>query len=203
MSDLQELQVLLLELIDKHPNINNTYSLTRFFGKSSVLPGHLYTTLKGLVAQGYIEIGDIKNTINFYQLSPKGQGALESIDVFDFVSSYAVTIDETRFIAKIVFLLENKNNSAEVMESYKLSDGRLIAFISSKNGKLEDFSILEDMQKKRWQIKAYLTVYGNPESYERIKRQESENTFQYLLEGIKHADKPLKGDYLKVYKNIS
>lgn len=203
MSELQELEVLILELIGKHPTINNTYTLTRFFAKSSVLPDKLYKTLKDLVSQEYIFIRETKNTINFYQLLPKGENIFKTFDIFEFLETFTIKIDKTGFISKIVFLLENKDHVVEIIDSYKLSDDRLIAFINSDDGKLDDSTILQDYQRKKWMIKGYLHVHGSIKNYETIKQQETENTFQYVIEGIGHTEKPVKGERLKVFKNTS
>ena len=105
MRDMKELEILILELIYKHPSINNTYSLTRFFAKSSILPDKLYATLKDLVAIDYISINETINTINHYKITLKGKAVLDKIDVFDYTEGFAWEIDTTGFIAKIVFLL--------------------------------------------------------------------------------------------------
>ncbi|RYE57893.1 MAG: hypothetical protein EOP48_04820 [Sphingobacteriales bacterium] len=198
MRDIQALEILILELICKHPSINNTYSLTRFFAKSSVLPDKVYAALKDLVAKEYTFITEIKNTINYYEITAKGKAALDEIDVFGFVEDFTWEIEPSGFIAKIVYLLENKKNLVEVVDSYLLSDGRMIAFIKADSGKLADGITLENFHKRMWRIKQYLQVWGSIDTYEIIQRQEKENTFQYLLEGLGHLDKPEKDDRLKV-----
>ena len=200
MRELQELEILILELIYKHPSINNTYTLTRFFAKSSILPDKLYATLKDLVARDYITINETINTINRYKITLRGKAVLNEIDVFDYTEGFAWEIDTTGFIAKIVFHLENKENLVEIADSFLLSDSRMIAFIQADDGKLTDTTILENFHQKKWRIKQYLQVCGSIETYETIKLQEEQNTFQYLIEGIEHSEKPEKGEMLRVLK---
>lgn len=203
MNRLENLDLLLLLLIGKHPTINNTYVLTRFFAKSSVLPDRLYRTLKHLVSQEYITIRDDRKANYVYKLSLKGENELKNIDTFDQLATYSIEIDKTGYICKMVFLLENKHNLVEVIDSFKFSDGRLIAFIKSDCGKLTDSTILENYQKIKWKIKSSLHVMGSIKTYEIIKQQEEDNTFQYLLEELGHTEKPAKGEQMRLIKNIS
>jgi hypothetical protein len=92
----------------------------------------------------------------------------------------------------------NQKNYIYVIESYKLSDGTIIAFLKSENGKLSDQSILEDKAGHQWKIKCYFWTTGSPESYVKIKSEEAQNIFQYLLEGININEKPTKAARLKI-----
>ena len=66
-------------------------------------------------------------------------------------------------------MANNLKNHIYVIDSYKLSDGRIIAFLKSGNGKLFEQSILEDEAGHRWTIKCYFWTTGSPESYEKNK----------------------------------
>ena len=203
MGNLQELEILVLEIVGKHSTLNNTYSLTRFFAKSSILPNELYKALKKLVDTEYLGINEIKNTIKYYELTTQGKDVLNTTDIYEYLTPFAMKIDQTGFICKIIFLLENKDNVAEVIDSFLLSDGSLIAFLNSPKGKLTESTVLENYYKKKWIIKEYVHAYGSIESCEKIKVEEKENTFQYLIVGVEHYDKPDKGETLKIVKNIS
>ena len=93
-------------------------------------------------------------------------------------------------------MANNLKNHIYVIDSYKLSDGRIIAFLKSGNGKLFEQSILEDEAGHRWTIKCYFWTTGSPESYEKIKLEEAQNIFQYLLEDININEKPTKSSKL-------
>ena len=203
MDSLQELEILLLELIDKHPTLNDTYRLTRFFAKSSILPDKLYQKLNDLASEGYLSIKSIKNTIKSYKLTESAKVLLDKFNTYDYLEAFTFEIDPTGFIAKIVFMLENKRNLAEVTDSFLLSDGRLIAFLNSPRGKLNDSTVLQNAQKKEWIVKQYAIVFGTVETRKKIEQEEQENTFQYLIGGIGHSDKPEKGEIFKIIKNIS
>lgn len=200
MTEPRELAILILTLIGKHPTINNTYSLERFFAKSDILPDKLFAKIDELVNQEYITIREVKHTINYYQLLPKGENALGAYAIFDFLEAFTNEIDKTGFISNMVFLLDNKQNLVDISDSFKLSDDRLIAFIKSDHGKLDEFTILEDSRRRKWKIRGYIQAHGSIEGYEIIRQQEADNTFQYQLEGIGHSEKPTKGDRLKYFK---
>ena len=201
MKNSQSLLLLLIELISKHPSLNNTYTLTRFFAKSSVLPDKLYAALNDLVVGEYATVKEVKITGEYYEITVKGSALLATYDVFEVLQSFANEIDPSGFTANIIFLIENKGNLVEMVDSYLLSDGKLIASINSGFGKLADGTILENAQNKKWRIKQLHQVWGSIETYEIIQRAENENTFQYLLEGIEHENKPEKGTRLKIVVN--
>lgn len=111
--------------------------------------------------------------------------------------------DKDKF--KVGDVVDLWDNQVEVIDSFKLSDGRIIAFLKCYPGKfnLVDQVILADDSNKRWNVRQYLIVFGSPEGQEKILKQESENIFQYLLSGIGHLDKPVKGSSLRALKNSS
>jgi hypothetical protein len=112
--------------------------------------------------------------------------------------------DKDRFkVGEIVVLTDEE---VKVLESFKLSDGRIIAFLKCCSGKFEnivDIVLSDSLTSKRWKVRQYLFTYGSVEGYEKIQKQETENVFQYLLLGIDHQDKPEVGASLQVLKNGS
>ena len=97
-------------------------------------------------------------------------------------------------------IVELWDDYVEVMESFKMSDGRIIVFLKCYPGKLENRLKLMDDTYRLWLLKQYLVITGSFETFEKIKKEEKENIFQYLLEPINHTEKPLKGAKLKVLK---
>lgn len=96
----------------------------------------------------------------------------------------------------------NTKYCVDVIESYKLSDGKIIAFLKSKDGKIPDQSILEDSFGSQWKIKQYLRVTGSIATYEKIDKEEAQNIFQYLLEAVNQNDKPIEGTKLEIIRNV-
>lgn len=88
--------------------------------------------------------------------------------------------------------------SIKVYDSYKFSDGRIVAFLKSSYGKLPDQTFLEDGFGRRWKIRQYFWTTGSVQTYEKKEREEAENIFQYLLEGINQNEKPTKGEILTI-----
>lgn len=107
-------------------------------------------------------------------------------------------IDQS-FVDRIIY--SNSKYYINVIESFKLSNGMIIAFLKSKDGKIPDDSILEDSFGSKWKIKQYLRVTGSIYTYEKIDKEEAQNIFQYLLEGLNQNDKPTVGSYLGIIKN--
>ncbi len=103
------------------------------------------------------------------------------------------------FVDRIIY--SNSKYYIEVIESFKLSNGMIIAFLKSKDGKIPDDSILEDSFGSKWKIKQYLRVTGSIDTYEKTDKEEAQNIFQYLLEGLNQNDKPTVGSYLGIIKN--
>lgn len=105
-------------------------------------------------------------------------------------------------VGELVILSDEK---VLVNESYKFSDGRIIAFLKCNPGKFERLEkiTLKDSTNKMWNVKQYITTYGSIEGYEKIQKLELENIFQYLLSGINHQDKPEVGSSLTLLENGS
>ncbi len=97
-------------------------------------------------------------------------------------------------------ILELWDDHVEVIESYQLSNGHMIAFLKCYAGKLDGPLKLTDDANKKWILKRYLTVTGSFETYEKTSQQEKENIFQYLLEPQDHDTKPTEGSKLSIYK---
>jgi hypothetical protein len=83
-------------------------------------------------------------------------------------------------------------NQVIVHESFKFSDGRIIAFLHSKEGKLAPSTFLKDDSGKIWQVQQYYLTTNSTEGYEKIRTEEAQNIFQYILIAIDHNDKPTK-----------
>ena len=107
----QELKILILQLIAKHPTINNDYSLIRYFGKSSVLPYKLKMAKQEMVEQGLIFIAKEQSTVKYFKATNKGLELLDSYNLVDYLTTYALEIDKSGFILKMTRLLEEVNNS--------------------------------------------------------------------------------------------
>ena len=84
------------------------------------------------------------------------------------------------------------NSIVNVIESYKLSDGKIIAFLKYDQGKLPVGTILCDTDGKQWQVKQYFWRTGSIAYYRERTEEEAQNIFQYLLDGHKHGEKPLR-----------
>jgi hypothetical protein len=89
----------------------------------------------------------------------------------------------------------------DVYDSYKFSDGRIVAFLKSPHGKLPNQTVLADSTGCQWAIKQYFRVTGSVETYEKTEVEEAQNIFQYLLEGLNQKEKPAKGSKLKVVQS--
>lgn len=88
--------------------------------------------------------------------------------------------------------------SVEVFDSYKFSDGRILACLKSFSGKLPDQTVLKDSSGNQWKIKQYFWTTGSIETYEKREKEEAGNIFQYLIEGISQNEKPAKEAILKI-----
>ena len=107
----QELKILILQLIAKHTTINNDYSLIRYFGKSSVLPDKLIMAKQEMVEQCLIFIDKVHSTVKYFAPTNKGLELLEGYNLVQYLSSYALEIDKSGFILKMIRLLEEANHS--------------------------------------------------------------------------------------------
>jgi hypothetical protein len=90
------------------------------------------------------------------------------------------------------------NNRIEVYNSYKFSDGMIVAFLKSTAGKIPSSTLLNDEAGREWMVKQYLWTTNSPEGYERTRSEEQQNIFQYHLLGINQQDKPTKGSFLNL-----
>ncbi|MBO9564080.1 MAG: hypothetical protein J7621_14950 [Niastella sp.] len=97
-------------------------------------------------------------------------------------------------------ILELWNDQVEVIESYQLSNGHMVAFLKCYVGKLDGPLELTDDANKKWILKRYAIVTGSFETHEKTIRQEKENIFQYLIEPQGHDTKPTEGSKLSIYK---
>jgi hypothetical protein len=88
----------------------------------------------------------------------------------------------------------------EVVESFKFSNGKIIAMLQCYPGKLDGSLELSDTSGRRWILKCEIKATGSYEAYEKDEDNAKKNIFQYLLEPIDHAGKPLKDDKLKIIK---
>jgi len=107
----QELKILILQLIAKHPTISNDYSLIRYFGKSSVLPDKLKIAKQEMVDQGLIFVAKEQSTVKYFEATKKGWELLDSYNLVEYLSTYALEIDKSGFILKMTRQLEEVNNN--------------------------------------------------------------------------------------------
>jgi hypothetical protein len=95
--------------------------------------------------------------------------------------------------------MDDKSNSwIEVIDSFKFSDGRLLAFLKYDRGKMSNLTTLEDASGRQWKVTQYVRTTGSVEHYQKTDEEEAQNIFQYLLEGIGHQEKPMKDSKLKL-----
>lgn len=111
METPQELKILILQLIAKHPTINNDYSLIRYFAKSSVLPDKLSVAKQEMVDQDLIFVAKEKKTVKYFEATNKGLELLDSYNLVDYLSRCALEIDKSGFILKMTRLLEEVNDN--------------------------------------------------------------------------------------------
>jgi hypothetical protein len=109
----QELRILILQLVAKHPSLKDDYSLTRFFAKSSILPDKLHATKDDMVERGLMFVEDTRNTVKHYRVTTKGLTLLSEHNLIDYLSSFALQIDKSEFILKIINLLEKNANDED------------------------------------------------------------------------------------------
>src|SRR5574343_1217211 len=95
------LRLFIMQLIDKHKLLDNGYSLTRFFAKSSVLPDKLYSTIDDLQQQGFIQIKEIKNQVEYYALTNPGIQFLKENYSLALLKAYLHDIEETDYFISI------------------------------------------------------------------------------------------------------
>jgi hypothetical protein len=101
---------------------------------------------------------------------------------------------------KVNDVYEMWDDYVDVIASFKLSIGKMLAFLKCYPGKYEEEYILEDSSKKQWILKKYLFVTGSVETYEKTRKEESENIFQYLIQPVGHEEKPTVGTRLRIYR---
>ena len=96
---------------------------------------------------------------------------------------------------------DSDNSIIGVYDSYKFSDGRIVAILKSFDGKLPNETVLEDSAGNKWKIKQYFWTTGSIEAYKKREEEEKQNIFQYLLEGVNLSEKPMKGITLNILKS--
>lgn len=101
---------------------------------------------------------------------------------------------------KLNEIYEMWDDYVDVIDSYDLSTGKMIAFLKCYPGKYEEVYVLEDSTLRRWVLKEYLVITGSVDTYEKIKTQEKENIFQYWIQPVGHNEKPEAGTRLKIYR---
>jgi DNA-binding PadR family transcriptional regulator len=110
MNISQELRILILQLIAKHPTLKDDYSLMRYFAKSSVMPDKLISAKADMVDQDLIFVKEVKNTVKYYEITKKGLQLLDSYDLEDYLRPFALEIDKSGYILKIIRLVEDKTS---------------------------------------------------------------------------------------------
>lgn len=86
---------------------------------------------------------------------------------------------------------------AQVINSFKLSDGKLLVFLKWKNSKLPNGTFLDNLEGNTWVVKSYLWITRSFVSYEKTIEEKKNNIFQYLLESINTNEKPSINTFLK------
>src|SRR5581483_4171920 len=95
-------------------------------------------------------------------------------------------------------IYEMWDDYVDVIASFKLANEKMIVFLKCYPGKYDEEYVLEDGSKKQWILKKYQAVTGSFESYEKTRKEESENIFQYLIQPVGHEEKPEVGTRLKI-----
>lgn len=90
----------------------------------------------------------------------------------------------------------------EVIDSFNLSNGKIVAFLKWRNGKLAVGTLLDSLNGKSWSVKQYIRVTGSFASYEKTVQQEINCIFQYLLEPLNEAEKPAGNTFLRIIDNV-
>jgi hypothetical protein len=102
---------------------------------------------------------------------------------------------------KVNDIYEMWDDYVVVIASFELASmGKMIAFLKCYPGKYDEEYILEDSANRRWILKKYLFVTGSVETYEKTRKEESENIFQYLIQPVGHEEKPEIGTRLRIYR---
>lgn len=116
------------------------------------------------------------------------------VDLFAFALKYP----DDKEKVKTGGILELWDDYVEVIESFKLSDDRIIAFLQCYPGKLDGPLMLTDVVGRKWVLKYEMKVWGSYDTYEKIRNEGEKNIFQYLLEPVNHELKPSRNDKLKI-----
>ena len=78
----------------------------RYFAKSTVLPDRLILAKKEMVDEGLIFVTERRNTVAYFQATNKGRQLLNVYNLVEYLAPYALEIDSSGFILKIVQKLE-------------------------------------------------------------------------------------------------
>ncbi|MBO9634680.1 MAG: hypothetical protein J7578_16315 [Chitinophagaceae bacterium] len=78
--------------------------------------------------------------------------------------------------------------------------GRMIVYLQCYAGKYEEAHILEDNSRKQWILKEYQQIDRKISSLEKVKKEESGNIYQYLIEPVGHEEIPEIGTKLKIHR---
>ena len=81
--------------------LDNQYTLTRFFAKSSVLPDQLYKTLNGLEESNFTRVKQVKY-IKYYSLTDAGRQLLKEKYSLENLRLYLHNIEQTDFFINIL-----------------------------------------------------------------------------------------------------
>jgi hypothetical protein len=120
----------------------------------------------------------------------------QRMDLFAFVLKNAHDKEKI----KVNDIYEMWDDYVDVIASFKLSNEKMITLLKCYPGKYEEEYLLEDPAKRQWILKKYLVVTGSAESYEKTRKEESENVFQYLIQPVGHEEKPEIGARLRIYR---
>jgi hypothetical protein len=118
------------------------------------------------------------------------------LDLFMFILKNAV--DKEKIKENDIY--EMWDDYIDVIATFKLSNEKMIAFLKCYPGKYEEEYVLEDSVNKQWILKKCLVVTGSVETYEKTRKEESENVFQYLIQPVGHEEKPEIGARLKIFR---
>lgn len=93
--------------------------------------------------------------------------------------------------------MSTAEEKVNVIEAYKFSDGRIVAFLKSSNGRLSNNTFLRDDFGKQWIVKPFFHTYS-VEGFQKKEQEEAQNIFEYLLQCVNHDEKPATGSILHI-----
>jgi hypothetical protein len=106
----EEFYILLLQLIGKHSQVKDDYSLIRYFAKSTYWENQPILAARELIEKGFLKVKKVDYTIRYYEITENGKQFLGRFDLPKYLDAFALEIDKTGFIKRMCYLLEGKES---------------------------------------------------------------------------------------------